>query len=143
MRGTKIEKVFTAIDATRLIGNVLACTQVCQWLRWSLHHLVAELKQLLCRNMARLAKSKHFQELLAEIDERWMDPPSKTFARITLLNRSFLSKVWHCQAVTYISRQIREEIAFVLQQCQEHLLGTHCWKRPISHIVCQRPDAYA
>ena len=91
--------------------------------------------------MARLAKSKHFQELLAEIVERWMDPPSKTFARITLLNRSFLSKVWHCRAVTYIFKQIKEEIAFILQQCQEHLLGTHCWKRPISHIVCRRLNA--
>ena len=93
--------------------------------------------------MTRLAKSKHFQELLAEINERWMDPPSKTFACITLLNRSFLSKVWHCRAVTYISRKIREEIAFVLQQCQEHLSGIHRWKRPISHIVRRRPDAYA
>lgn len=34
----------------RLIGNIFACAQVYQWLQWSIHHLVEELKRLLQKN---------------------------------------------------------------------------------------------
>ena len=135
-------KQFTCLDAARLIGNVLYCAQVAQHLRWSMHHLCEEMKRLLRRNTARLAKTRHFQQLLAECDESWLDSAGKNFARFTMFNRSFLSRVWHCQSTAFISTAIRQEIAYILAQCKEHLSGQHLWKRPISHIVDRTPDAH-
>ena len=106
-------KSFTAIDAAILKGNAVACTQVCPWLRWSLHHLVEALKSLLQRNAKRLQHSADFQQLLAEDDEGWLDPPTTVFARFVCFNRSFMRAIWRCKTKTYISRPIREEVLFV------------------------------
>ena len=51
---SKNRKSFTAIKAAVFIGNIVACTHVCPWLRWSLHHLVEALKNLLRANSKRL-----------------------------------------------------------------------------------------
>ena len=137
----KSRQSFTAINAARLMGNVLAYSQVCQWLRWSMHHLVEELKNLIRRNAKRLQRSKDFQEILGEDDERWLDPAGKQFAWFISHNRLFMSKVWHCTAKTYKSHAIREEIAYIDKQINKHFDGSFKWERPISHIVDREPDA--
>ena len=135
-------KSFTAIDAARLIGNVISCVQVCPWMQWCLHHLMEELKNLLRTNAKRLQRKHHFKELLQEKDEKWLDPKRKSYAKYILLNRSFMNAVWHCGETTYMSQGIREEVAYIKLQCKEHLRKTFVWKRPISHIVQRHPDAW-
>ena len=139
---SKNRKAFTAIQAAVLIGNIVACTQVCPWLRWSLHHLVEALKNLLRANSKRLQRSPDFQQILAEDDEGWLDPPTKIYARFICFNRSFMRAIWRCNARTFISKAIREEVDFVKEQGKEHLSGKKLWERPISHVVDRRADGH-
>jgi hypothetical protein len=134
-------KGFTAIDAARLIGNVIACVQVCPWLQWCLHHLMEELKNLLRSNAKRLQRTVHYKELFAEKDEKWLDPKGKSYARYILLNRSFMNEMWRCDNITYFSIGVREEVEYIKTACMEHLSGDFPWKKAISHIVLREPDA--
>ena len=139
-------KTFTVLDldAARLVGNVLVCSVVCPWLRWSFQNLIQAIKKLLHSNMKRLARTRDFNELLRERDESWLDPPNgKTFTKIKLFNRSILCWVWHCGATTFISKAIRNEIVYIVHCCDEHLSGTKPWLKPISHIVQRIHDAFA
>ena len=135
------KRSFICIDAACLIGNVLACAQVCQGLQWSLHHLVEEMKKLLRRNAFQLAQLPHFRSIPGEKDEQWLDQGGKIFAQFSIIDRLFLNKVWNCKATAFITIAIREEIAYIIVQCNEYLNGTKPWQRPISHIVKRRPNA--
>ena len=46
---------FQTLPAAVLIGNVYAATLMCLWLRWSLHHLIDAMKELIKRNYHCLA----------------------------------------------------------------------------------------
>ena len=92
---------FTAIDAARLIGNVIVCVQVCPWLQRCLHQLLEELKNLLRKNAKRLQRQTHFSELIQEQNEKWLDPRGKSFAKHIFPNRSFMNAVWHCGTTTF------------------------------------------
>ena len=134
-------KGFTAIDAARLIGNVIACVQVCPWLQWCLHHLMEELKTLLRTNAKRLQRKVHYRDLFAEKDEKWLDPKGKSYARYILLNRSYMNEIWNCDSTTFFSIGVREEVDYIETACTEHLSGEFPWRKPISHIVDRAPDA--
>ena len=77
-----------------LIGNVYAATLTCAWLQWSLHQLIAALKDLIRRNYHRLARTAHFEELFAKKDEQWLDPKAKSYARHLCPNTSIWKAVW-------------------------------------------------
>ena len=128
-------KRFLPIAAAKLIGNVINAAQHANWLRWSLHHIIHEMKTLLRKIHYRLARSKHFQSLLGEKDEGWLDPNTKKFAKRIFHNRSITSLVWRQKVHAFITNNIREEIQYLLEQCKEHLNGTKRWERQLSHIV--------
>jgi hypothetical protein len=134
-------KMFTVIDAAVLVGNVIAASFFCGWLRWSMHHLMEALKEQLKKNGKRLARTRHFEELLQEPDEAWLDPSSRSFARIRCLNSAFARAVWRDKARTAITRAMYEEIDFLRTQATEHLSGHHRWRRPISHLIPREWDA--
>ena len=75
-------KGFTALMAAVLIGNVYAVTQMCAWLNWSCHHIIGAMKNQIKKIMKKLQRrhpvhTKDLDELFAEADEEWLDPPLK------------------------------------------------------------------
>ena len=49
-------KSFTVREAAVLIGNIISCLKVCGCLRWSLHHLLAALTELLKKSESTFEK---------------------------------------------------------------------------------------
>ena len=123
---TKRKKI-VCLDAAKLIGNIIAVVPVCPWLQWSMLHLMAEFIRLLRKNHKHHAKSKDFKALFEERDDHWMEYNPKLNAQRLLLNCSYMSAVWRDVSTTFISTNIRSEIEYIRQQCDEHLTSTHQW----------------
>jgi hypothetical protein len=62
----KNRKQFTACAAAQLIRNILSCLQGCQWLMMAVFHMQKCLRQALKNNARHVARTSHFQALLAE-----------------------------------------------------------------------------
>ena len=138
-------KGFTALMSAVLIGNVYAVTQTCSWLNWSCHHLIGAMKKQIRKNYEKLqhqppVHTRDFDDLLAEDDEEWLDPPLKSFARRICLNQSILKAVWQLQDKHWMTINIKEEFCYIKTQCVQHLNSNHRWVRPISHFIKQRHD---
>ena len=92
------------------------------------------MKILFRKIINRLERSRHFNELLAEKDESWLDPKDKKFARVILPNRSINKAVWRAIDEAYITSDIRDEIQYIKIQGQKHISGKKKWEKPISHV---------
>ena len=108
-----------------MIGNIISCLKVCGWLRWSLHHLLAVLTELLKKNRNRLLK-KYGED---------REIPKGFFPQ-----KSIMQEVWNLKDRFYITSDIAEELSYVRQQILEHRNGVKRWERPLSHIVQRSPD---
>ena len=84
--------------------------------------------------------TKDFDELFAEIDEQWLNPPYKRYARRICPNQLILKAVWQLQDKHWITKDIKEELLYMRIQCVQHLDGVHCWVRPISHFIKREHD---
>jgi hypothetical protein len=115
---------FLPITAAKLQGNVIYATQHNMALRWSMHHIVEEMRKTLAIVRIRLARSKHFQKLLGEADEVWLDAAKgKKFAKRILPNASLANKVWRKRVYGKISPSMRNEIEWIKNQCVDHVSG--------------------
>ena len=132
---------FLPITAAKLQGNVIYATQHNMALRWSMHHIVEEMRKTLAIARIRLARSKHFQKLLGEADEAWLDAAKgKKFAKRILPNASLANKVWRQRVYGNISPSMRKEIEWIKDQCTDHLSGKRRWTRHISQIIKRELD---
>ena len=136
---------FTALMAAVLIGNVYAVTQTCAWLNWSCHRLIGAMKKQIRKNYEKLQRqrpvhTRDFDDLLAEDNKEWLDPPLKRFARRICPNQSILKAVWQLQDKHWMTINIKEELYYIQYQCVQHLRGVHQWVRPISHFIKRRHD---
>ena len=103
------------------------------------------MKKQIRKNYEKLKKkrpihTKDFNELLAEDDKEWLDPPLKRFARRLCPNQSILKAVWQLQDKSWMTIDIKEELYYIRSQCVQHLRGVHRWVRPISHFIKRRHD---
>ena len=79
-----------------------------------MHHIVDEMKKTLEIARIRLARSKHFQKLLGEADEAWLDAAKgKKFAKRILPNALLANKVWRQRVYGKISPSMRSEIEWI------------------------------
>ena len=102
-----------ALAAAVLIGNIYAATLTCTWLRWTLHQLITAMKVLIRTNYYRFACTKHYNEVHAEWDELWLDPPSKCFALCICPNLSIMKAVWRCSSTHFITKAIHTELKYI------------------------------
>ena len=84
-------RAFLPLAAAKLIGNIVNAAQHANWLRWSLHHNIHEIKSLLQKIHHHLAKNQDIQNLLVERDKGWLDLHTKKMqsaSSITFLSQA-------------------------------------------------------
>jgi hypothetical protein len=134
-------KQFTARGAAQLIGNLLSCLQGCQWMKMATFHLQSALRKALRNNATRIAKSRHFQAILAEKNEAWLEvDSSRKEAKLLGLQSKLARILWRCEEKTFIPANVHRECEWIRQIIQEHYNDGTTWTRPISHIVRRKAD---
>jgi hypothetical protein len=139
----KGRRQFEVLEAAQLQGNILSFVFACEWLRYSLFSIMDQLQEGLRRNRGRIVRSKHFQELLAEPDDAWLDVSKGKFTKLQCLNTSIARDIWRCKQKTAITTVMRTELEWLRLQARRMLKGQQPWERPLSHIVTRPPDGIA
>jgi hypothetical protein len=137
----KNRKQFTARAAAQLIGNLLSCLQGCHWLRMATFHLQSALRAALKNNARRLARSSHFQALLAEKNEAWLTATAgQKDAKVIGLQSELARILWRCKEKTWIPGDVHRECEWLRGIIAKHRKDGTTWTRPLSHIVKRNPD---
>ena len=125
---------FVALEAAQLIGAIGDACQVCPWGRFLLLPLIACLKRALRNNRRRLARSRHFNELLNQEDDSWVDP---VLCTKRAKNQAITKKVWKCTARTFIDRYSRASLD-ALEDVYNNPTR-YRWECPISLLIPRAP----
>jgi hypothetical protein len=137
----KNRKTFTARAAAQLIGNLLSCLQGCHWLKMATLHLQSALRMALRNNAKRLARSNHFNAILAEKTQAWLEPDAgQRDAKLLGIQSHLARLLWRCDEKTFVPKTVHLECAWLIVIIKEHRHDKSTWTRPISHIVRRKPD---
>jgi hypothetical protein len=104
-------------------------------------HLQTALRTALRNNATRLAHSRHFNAILSEKDEAWLEPDAGKREAKLLGIRSQLARIlWRCAVQTFIPKEVHLECTWLITVIKQHRADKTTWTRPFSHIVRRPPD---
>lgn len=134
-------KRFTPRIAAQLIGNLISCLQTNDWLKMACLRFQSYLRIALRNNAERLIKTKHFQALLQERSEAWLEPSSgDKDAKLLGIQSRQSRALWQCKEQTFTPAPAHQMAEWLIAVINEHLATGLAWRRPISQVVRRECD---
>jgi hypothetical protein len=134
-------KRFTPRIAAQLIGNLISCLQTNDWLKMACLRFQSYLRIALRNNATRLIKTKHFQSLLQERSEAWLEPSSGAKdAKLLGIQSKQARALWQSKEQTFTPTPAHQMAEWLIAVINEHLETGLEWRRPISQVVRRECD---
>jgi hypothetical protein len=106
-------------------------------------HLQTALQKVVCNNAdaRQIAKTSHFQAILAEKMEAWFEVDAgQKEAKLLGLQSRLARILWQCEEMTFILTNMHRECKWICQIIQQHHMDGTPWMQLMSHIMQQQPD---
>jgi hypothetical protein len=135
-------KNFIVRHAAQLVGNLLWCLRGNWWLMSLCFSFTSMIKTALARNGARLIRTKHWEAILSEASEQWLEPTAGgNDAKMLGLRSRYSRALWASKDKTWTPAAVHDHAEWLEQALTEAIEGRDTsWYKPISHIVRRNAD---